>query len=130
MAEEKDNRPNQSFNFHGDVKANILNQSGTITFNGGNFTYTEGETSKGEIRAEIEKMIDDLKAKVADEVEDPKEAAKIEVAADNALEVAKEENPDQGGLRIRGDDLMKAAKNIAAVTPIAVEIAKMLLLLK
>jgi hypothetical protein len=129
--DEQNNQPNQQFNFHGDVKGTIVNQGGNMTISGGNFSYVEGQTTDDEVRQQVQTLLDQLLATVEQEVaeQDPEAAAKIKAEAVKVSEEVKKDEPSKARLEIRGEDLVAAAKNIAAVAPIAVNIAKTLLLL-
>ncbi len=125
-------RPNQTFNFNGEIKAGNFN-TGNQTFHGDvNFEYREGQTTNAEVRQQIAALMNELLSIVETEVkpENPEAAAEIKIAAKKATEEAEQENPKKGRLEIRGDDLMQAAKNIAAVAPLVTEIVRTLLMLR
>lgn len=100
--------------FHGNV---------TFTFNG---APAASEDVYKTLKAQLQELADALAQSPADKAREVKE---VKIAAEDALAEAEKPNPDKERLEIRGDKLMEAAKNLAAVAPIAVQIAKTLLLI-
>lgn len=115
----------------GNVQAGNLNQgeqsfgdNANITLNVNALPDTAGPMA--ELKALIEQLQNALQQLPTEQAED---AQLVQECADEAIEEAAKEEPNRRRLEIKGKSLIEAAKNLAAVTPIAVEIAKKLLLL-
>jgi hypothetical protein len=100
--------------FHGAV---------TFTFNG---APSASEDVAAQLKTLYQQLADALAQVPAEQARDVKE---VHMAAEDALAETEKEQPDKERLQIRGDKLIAAAKNLAAVAPIAVQIAKTLLLI-
>ena len=78
------------------------------------------------LKAQIAELLAELEKQPADQT-DAVEAVKM--AAEDAVAEADKPQPDKKRLEIRGEALKKAAENLLAVAPIAVKIAKTLLMI-
>lgn len=117
----------------GNVQAGNLNQgeqsfgdNASITLNVNTLPHAVAGTPMAELKALIEQLQNALQQLSPEQAED---AQLVQECADEAIEEATKEEPNRRRLEIKGKSLIEAAKNLAAVTPIAVEIAKKLLLL-
>ena len=122
------NKPNISIS--GNVNAGNLN-TGNQTFHG-NLTITMGTmpAASEDVRATLKQQIEDLLAELAKQPEDQtRDVKEVKMAAEDAVSEADKPEPDKERLQIRGDKLIEAAKNLAAVAPIAVKIAKTLMMI-
>ena len=128
MSEQDDNKQG---NKTGDINAGILNIGGTQTFHGnvtvnyGNLQNMAESDPKRQELADLFKQLEEALRQVPAEQAEDVEIVKEEAEA-VAAEAAKP-NPSKKRLEIKGESLMKAAKNLLAVSPIAVQIAKVLL---
>ncbi len=96
----------------------------------GNLTITVGampaapEDVRETFKAQIAELLEELEKQPADQTGAVQE---VKMAAEDAVAEAEKPQPDKKRLEIRGENLKKAAQNLLAVAPIAVEIAKTLL---
>lgn len=98
----------------------------------GDFIINTGKLTQAgdDTRAEIAKLIADLQAAIQKEPAEKQEDAEVVASlAQEAATLAADPQPKRKMLEIKGENLVKAAQNLLAVAPIAVEIAKKLLLL-
>lgn len=84
------------------------------------------EDVRATLKAQIAELLAELEKQPADKTD---EVQRIKMAAEDAVTEAEKPQPDKKRLEIRGEDLMKAAENLLAVAPIAVKIAKTLLMI-
>jgi len=126
MSDKKD----QKITIIGDINAGHINFGeqtfhGTVTFNMGALPSAEDS-----VRDELEALYTQLADALATEpAENGQDVEAVEQLAQAALDEANKEQPNKMLLKVTGDGLVQAAKNLAKVTPIAVEIAKKLLLI-
>jgi hypothetical protein len=115
----------------GNIKGGNVNIGGSQTFHG-NLTITMGSmpAASEDVRETLKQQIEELLAELAKQPEDQTRGVKeVKMAAEDAVSEADKPEPDKERLQIRGDKLVEAAKNLATVAPIAVKIAKTLLLI-
>ena len=96
------------------------------------FTFTENNmpAASEDVRQQLQTQINQLMAELEKlKAENPDEVAEVTMSVQDAVAEAQQGSPDKSRLEIRGKNLMKAAKNLAAVAPIAVQIAKTLLMI-
>ena len=99
---------------HGDLSIKIGNYSG-VPDDGG---------------AQLKELINQLLVELTKIPEDQTgEVQEVKLATEDALAEVEKEHPDKKRLEIRGKALVSAAKNLLTVAPIAVQIAKTLLLI-
>jgi hypothetical protein len=108
---------------------NIIGSTQTVH---GNLTISVGgmpaapEDVRETFKQQIAALLKELEHVPADQTQTVTE---VKMAAEDAAAEADKSQPDKARLQIRGDKLMQAAKNLAAVAPIAAAIAKTLLLI-
>ena len=78
------------------------------------------------LKAQITELLAELEKQPADQTDAVQE---VKLAAEDAVAEADKPQPDKKRLEIRGENLKKAAKNLLSVAPIAVKIAKTLLMI-
>lgn len=127
MSDEKKNDDERSINIGGHVEGNIVEIGGSQTFQG-NVTINAGATDNN---AEVEKQLNEQVAALTAELDKLKadhaaEVEEVKLALEDAIAEAQKEEPDKRRLEIRGENLKKAAENLATVAPIAVQIARTL----
>jgi ElaB/YqjD/DUF883 family membrane-anchored ribosome-binding protein len=118
----------QEINFHGENRAN--NQVFGDQTNYGNLVFGGMPGASDDVRAELQRLTEELNAalkQVPDAQKD--DAATVEALAQEALDEASREEPRRKMLEIKGENLKKAAQNLLAVSPIAVAIARKLLMI-
>lgn len=82
------------------------------------------------LRDYLTQLLADSRSKLAElPPEQENEKTQIAVALEDVESEAQKTPPDKRRLEIRGEALVQAAKNLAQVAPLAVEIARTLLLL-
>ncbi len=124
------NKPRPTVSIKGNVTAANVN-FGDQQFSGPvSFTFNGAPAASEDVQAQLQ----DLYQKLADALaqvpaHQKAEVKEVQMAAEDALAETEKESPEKDRLQIRGDKLMAAAKNLAAVAPIAVQIAKTLLLI-
>lgn len=83
-----------------------------------------------DVRKRINELFSQLMTELEKISEDKaKEVKAVKIAAEDAVSEANRPEPDKDRLEIRGDALVQAAKNLLSVAPIAVQIAKTLLMI-
>jgi hypothetical protein len=98
----------------------------------GNLTITMGampaapEDVRETLKAQIAELLAELEKQPVDQTGAVQE---IKMAAEDAVTEAEKPQPDKKRLEIRGENLKKAAENLLAVAPIAVKIARTLLMI-
>jgi hypothetical protein len=123
------NKPNISIG--GNVSGGNVNIGGQQTIHG-NLTITMGAMPavSEDVRETLKQQIEELLAELAKQPEDQtRDVKEVKMAAEDAVSEADKPEPDKERLQIRGDKLIEAAKNLATVAPIAVQIAKTLLMI-
>lgn len=122
-----DDKGKQEFNIGGNISGGNINIGGNQSFgDGAHIEYNEGAgKTNDELKQDIQALIDQLLGALQAELapKDPEAAVEIKAEARKISEDLKAEAPDKNRLVMRGDDLLKAAKNIAAVTPAVLNIA-------
>jgi hypothetical protein len=120
-----DKRP--TITITGDVNAANVNM-GEQTFHGPvSFSMGALPAAPASTRAELEALYRRLADALAQvPAEQQEEAAAVEQLAQTALDEADKANPNKTLLTVTAEGLKQAAQNLAAVAPIAVEIAKTL----
>lgn len=122
----------QNIRIGGNVSGGNVNIGGKQTFNGdvsiqyGALESAPAGSPQDELKALLQELETALKNEPADKADD------IELAQEYANEIAEEaakESPRKKKLAITGENLQKAAENLASVAPIAVKIAKTLLMI-
>lgn len=126
------NQSGQSIRIGGNVNGANVNIGGIQTFHGNvNINYSALSTApsgspQNELKILLQELETALKQAPADKAED------IELVQEYSNEIAAEaakDTPRKKKLEISGENLKKAAENLANVVPIAVKIAKTLLLI-
>jgi len=128
MTDEK-NTPN--IHIGGNVSGQNVLIGSTQTIHG-DLSITVGPmlAAPEDIRETLKAQIAELLAELEKQPEDQTDAVQeVKLAAEDAVAEAEKPQPDKKRLEIRGENLKKAAKNLAAVAPIAVKIAKTLLMI-
>lgn len=121
---DKENPPN--IRIGGNVSGGNVNIGGNQTIHGNLTINSGGSDAKQELQTLLNQLVDELKKVPAD---DSSTAKKVELAAEDVAAEASKPQPDKSRLQIRGEALVEAAKNLLTVAPIAVEIAKKLLMI-
>lgn len=126
-----DEQHKPSIHIGGNVTGQNVVIGGSQTIHG-NLSITVGampaapEDVRETLKQQIAELIAELEAQPAEQTSDVK---RIRMAANDAVKEAEQPQPDKENLQIRGEALMEAAKNLAKVAPIAVGIAKTLLMI-
>lgn len=133
MSSENQNSP--SIDIGGGVKGQNVVIGSTQTVHG-DLTITVGampaasEDVRATLQKQIEQLIEALKAAPAEQTDKVQE---VKMAAEDAVSEATKEQPDKKRLEIRGENLKKAAENLAAIAPtvinIATQVAKTLMMI-
>lgn len=121
-------RPN--ITIKGNVRAVNLNQGdqrfyGPVTFSMGALSATPDDTRQ-QLHALMQQLADALSQLPAAQKED---VEVVQALAQEAVNEAAKDAPNKKLLEIKGENLKKAAENLAAVAPIAVQIARTLLMI-
>jgi hypothetical protein len=115
----------------GDVSGQNVVIGGRQTVHG-DLSITVGAmpAASEDVRATLKTQVEELMAELEKQpAEHTDEVQEIKMAVEDALAEAEKAQPDKKRLEIRGENLKKAAENLLAVAPIAVEIAKTLLMI-
>jgi hypothetical protein len=126
-----DQNGGQHIHIGGDVKGQNVVIGSTQTVHG-DLTITVGAmpAASEDVRATLQAQVAELLAELEKQPADQTGAVKqVKMAAEDALAEAEKPQPDRDRLEMRGERLKQAAENLLAVAPIAVKIAKTLLLL-
>ncbi|GAB1420372.1 hypothetical protein MASR2M15_04680 [Anaerolineales bacterium] len=121
----------QSIRIGGNVSGSLVNIGGKQTFYG-DVTITVGAmpAASEDVRQTFKQQIAELTAELEKQSKDqPRDVKEVKMAAEDAISEAEKPQPDKERLQIRGDKLIEAAKNLASVAPIAVKIAKTLMMI-
>jgi hypothetical protein len=115
----------------GDVSGQNVIIGSTQTIHG-DLTITVGAmpAASPDVREQFKTQIAELLAELGKAP--PEQTAQVQavkIAAEDAVAEADKPQPDKGRLQIRGENLVKAATNLLKVAPIAVAIAKTLLMI-
>jgi hypothetical protein len=133
VEEPEEDNGKSNIRIGGNVSGGIVQLGGTSTNYGDvkvTFTQNNMLAAGEDVRQQLETQINQLMAELEKlKAENPDEVEEVDLAVQDAVNEAQQEKPDKKRLEIRGKNLMKAAKNLAAVAPIAVQIAKTLLLI-
>jgi hypothetical protein len=124
---DESNKPN--IHIGGDVKGKNVIIGSTQTIHG-DLTISMGgmPAASEDVRETLQAQIKDLLAELEKQsAEHTDQVQEIKLAAEDAVTEADKPEPDKQRLQIRGENLVKAAKNLLAVAPIAVKIAETLL---
>jgi hypothetical protein len=98
----------------------------------GDLSITVGSlpAASADVRATLKAQAAEILAELAKQPADQTGAVQeVRMAVEDAVAEAEKPQPDKKRLEIRGENLKKAAENLAAVAPIAVKIAKTLLMI-
>lgn len=98
----------------------------------GNLSIQVGSlpAASDDVREMLKQQIAELMAALEKVPADQTKAVQeVKMAAEDAVTEAEKPQPDKQRLEIRGDKLKQAAENLLAVAPIAVQIAKTLLMI-
>jgi hypothetical protein len=132
VEEPEDSSGKPSIHIGGKVTGGIVGIGSTQTFHG-NLTINYGTLNnapEGSPQEELKKLLTELEAKLKEAPAEQAEAvAAVQSLANTAAEQASQEKPNKTMLKITGEGLKQAAENLLAVAPIAVQIAKTLLLI-
>ncbi len=126
-----DQNGGQHIHIGGDVKGQHVVIGGKSEVHG-DLTITVGAmpAASEDVRATLQAQVAELLAELEKQPADQTGAVKqVKMAAEDALAEAEKPQPDRDRLEMRGERLKQAAENLLAVAPIAVKIAKTLLLL-
>ena len=120
-----------TFHIGGDVKShNVVIDSTQIIHGDLTIVVRYMPAASEDVRETLQQQVAELLKKLEEHPTDKAdEVQKVKVAAEDAVAEAEKEQPDKQRLEIRGENLKKAAENLAAVAPISVQIAKTLLLI-
>jgi hypothetical protein len=128
MSDDK-NTPN--IQIGGNVSGQNVLIGGTQTVHG-DLSITVGpmpavsEDLRETIKTQVAEILAELEKQPADQTDAVQE---VKMAVEDAVAEAEKLRPEKKRLEIRGESLKKAAENLAAVAPIAVKIAKTLLMI-
>lgn len=126
---DEQNKP--SIHIGGNVSGQNVLIGSTQTVHG-DLTITVGampaasEDVREALKQQIAELMAELEATPADQTD---AVTEIKMAMEDAVAEADKPQPDKKRLQIRGEALVKAAKNLAKVAPIVVKIAKTLLMI-
>jgi hypothetical protein len=123
-----DKRP--KITIKGNVNATNFNVGEQPIHGDVSFTFSGAPAASPDLEAQLKALyqqLADALAKVP--TEQANDVTEVQMAAEDALAEVQKPQPEKNRLQIRGDKLMAAAKNLLAVAPIAVEIARTLLLI-
>ncbi len=124
------NKTRPTLTIKGNVNAANANFGSQEFYGEVTFTYSGAPAASDDVyetlKTQLQQLADALAQVPAAQALDAKE---VQMAAEDALAEAEKEQPEKERLQIRGNKLIAAAKNLAAVAPIAVQIAKTLLLI-
>lgn len=126
-----DEQKQSNISIGGDVSGQNVVIGGTQTVHG-NLTITVGalpaasESVRETLKTQFAELLAELEKQSTTHTRDVKE---VKMAAEDAIAEADKPEPDKERLQIRGDKLIEAARNLATVAPIAVQIAKTLLMI-
>ncbi len=116
-----------SISIGGNVSGGNVNIGGSQTFHD-NVTINMNAISASEDhRQELAALVEQLNAALATLPQEDAEV--IETLAQDAVNEASKDKPNKRLLEIKGENLKKAAENLATVAPIVVKIAKTLLMI-
>ncbi len=111
----------------GNVTGGIVNVGGEQTFRGNVTINTNAISASEEHRQELAALVKQLNAALT--TISPEDAEVIQSLAQAAVDEVSKDKPNKRLLEIKGENLKRAAENLAAVAPIAVKIAKTLLMI-
>lgn len=126
-----DDRDNSNIRIGGSVSGQNVLIGSTQTIHG-DLTITVGPTPAASedvremLKTQIAELLKELENQPADQTSAVQE---VKIATEDAVAEMEKEKPDKKRLEIRGENLKKAAQNLLSVAPIAVKIAKTLLMI-
>lgn len=127
------NNDNKKTTIHigGNVSGQNINIGSTQTIHGDlTISVSSIPAASQDIRDLLKSQIAQLTGELEKQPENKtREVKEVKMAVEDAVDEAGKPQPDKERLQIRGDKLIEAAKNLAAVAPIAVQIAKTLLMI-
>jgi len=116
----------------GDVSGGNVNIGGTQSFgDGATFTFSAGgANAESAALTELKQLYTELAAALQQiPAAQQEQLDAVQQLAQSALDEAQKEKPNKTLLTVTGEGLKQAAENLAGVAPIAMKIAKALLLL-